>query len=162
MMALSTFPQMMSNAAETVILTANRLRNLRDGSGAIQLSDIDAINRALRSAKSSSVNAIAEGQKRPVDAEAFMASIGGPSTMDAFQAAIANLDAAAAAWVAAWKATVEALDVADLISVQTVTAGGVQSTQIVRIDTIPDPAATSLRQNQALADLIATFEAYGG
>ncbi|MBL3569931.1 hypothetical protein BV509_01100 [Rhodovulum sulfidophilum] len=160
-MALSRFPAVMPRAAEAVIAAADALRYIRDTSGDLRLREIDGAIEALRTAKLACLAALAEGQKQPAAAEAFMASLGGPETLADFGAALVQIDAAATAWNDSWAAWLGTLAVSDLIQPATMIREGVDTRYIARIEAVSDATAAPLRQAQALDDLIAALEATG-
>ncbi|GAA0309167.1 hypothetical protein [Rhodovulum strictum] len=160
-MTLSKFPAVMPQAAAAVIEAAEALRYIQSSTGDLRLRDIDRANDAMRAAKSLCLSALAEGQKQPAASAAFMASIGGPSSLAVFAGHLAQIDAAATAWNDAWSAWLDTLEVSELIQPATLDRDGIETRYIARTEVIGDAKAAPLRGSQALADLVAALAAVG-
>lgn len=161
-MALSRFPKAMDDAANAVIRLTEAAKFLHDSSGDLRLQHIDRIQDALRAAKVAATAVMIEGQKAPANAEAFMASMGGPATLQDFGAAMADLEAKSSAWndvLAAWVADLPAKSFAE---VATVSREGIDTRHILRTEMCDDATAAPLRTSTALNDLISALEAVGG
>lgn len=161
-MALSRFPKAMDDAANAVIQLTKAARYVRDSSGDLRLRDLDRIQEALRAAKLAATEVITEGQKSPANAEAFMASMGGPTSLQAFGAAMVDLETKASAWNDALAVWVGGLSAANFAEVATVSREGTDTRHILRVDMCDGLTATPLRESTELADLIAALEAVGG
>ncbi|RAP39424.1 hypothetical protein BYZ73_20640 [Rhodovulum viride] len=160
-MALSQFPTVMPQAVSAILGAATALRYLRETSGDLTWYSVEAVQTALRSAKASTLAAIAEAQKAPAAAEAFMAGIGGPTALPDLIALADEIEAAASAWNDALTAWVSGLPASDLIRVVTIATDGILTRHIERPAFVPAARAAALRARPELAALIGAFDAVG-
>jgi len=161
-MALSRFPKAMDDAANAVIKLTEAAKFVRDTSGDLSFRDLDRLQDSLRAAKIASFTVMAEGQKAPANAETFMASMGGPTTLQDFGAAMADIETKASAWNNVLSSWIAGLSAANFVEVSTVSREGVDTRHILRTDMCDGPTAAPLRSSAALNDLIAALEAVGG
>ncbi|SOC19508.1 hypothetical protein SAMN05877831_1183 [Rhodobacter maris] len=116
---------------------------------------------SLRPAYEASLAAIEEGAKAPEAASAFMASLGGPTTLAEFQAALAGFIAATDAWRVYLSAYLATLPQSCLVGMVYRPLGTTGTWHIERPGYIPNEHAAVLRAAPELAALIAAFEAVG-
>lgn len=164
-MALSQFPIAFARSAETSIRAADLLRALRDSTGDLPWNTLGAVQGALRNAKVAATEALSEANKRPATAEAYMADMGGPSTLIDFQNAMGAIETAATAYNARVQSMLNLLTVSEVMWMEVFSADGID-TQILKHNPAipnanPDKKADHLRVSQELADLIAAFESAG-
>ena len=166
-MALSTFPNDMNAAAATVLNVAARFRAIRDGSGDLSWSDLEAAQNGLRRAKLANIAVITHlatlaqtNSDRLAVAENYMASLGGPATLSAFEGALMVVEQAASAWNDALPAFLATLGSRAFVATQD--AGQPTETRhIAWSPVIPETEASALRQSAELAALITAFGAVG-
>lgn len=160
-MALSQFPSVMPAAVSAVLRAASALRYVRDTSGDLPFRSLNDVQDALREAKTTTFAALSEGAKAPIAAEAFMAGLGGPSSLADYQASAMNIEAKASAWNALMASTIHSLPVDAVIGMVTLAMDGIETKHIEYRSFIPATYAEPIRSSQQLADLIAAFEAVG-
>lgn len=159
-MALSRFPAMMDANVSAVLRTATALRFIRDSTGDLAFRHLDAVQSGLEQSKVTFGMAFAEAQKAPEAATAFMASIGGPASLQDYGAGAIALEAAAGDWNGRLSAALASIPAADLIT--TVLRAETQTRHIEHAAFISAVIADPLRQSPELAALIAAFESLGG
>mgnify|MGYP000454050762 CR=1 FL=1 len=160
-MTLSKFPTVMPEAVAASIAVADALRYVRDSSGDLTFAALHAVQEGLAGAKLTTAAALTEGQKQPAAAESFMAGLGGPTTLAAFYAASVDLEAKAAAWNVALAGLLSSLSADELIGLELHGVDPLSYKLIRHKAFIPAAKADPFRANQALAELIAAFEAVG-
>lgn len=160
-MALSRFSSVMPAAVEAVLSVTQALRYVRDTSGDLTLRSLDDVQNGLQVAKATTFAALSEGAIAPAAAEAFMAGLGGPATLAAYQAAAMDIEGKASAWNGLLAGVLTGLSGPDLIALVTRDVGGIETRHIEYVAFIPAATAGQLRTSQELAELIAAFEAVG-
>lgn len=159
-MALSTFPTDMPVAAAAVLASAEKFRAIQSQGGGLLWRVLEDAQNSLRASKLACLKAMAEGQKQPAGAEAFMAQIGGPATLAEFAAALQAVEVAASAWNDFLTTFLAGLPTSDLIAVHRQDQNlPTETRHIIRPAAIAN--ADALRNSQELANLIAAFEAAG-
>jgi len=151
----------MPAAATATLAAATALRHVRDTSGDLTFRALDTLQEALFRAKVTTYAALVEGGKAPVAAQEFMAGIGGPATLAAYQTAAMNIEMKAAGWNSALSAALAGLTGPELISMITRNVNGVEAKYIERATFIPAAKADPLRASPELDALISAFEAVG-
>lgn len=159
-MALSRFPKVMADNVDAVLRAADAIRHVASSTGDLTFRNLDAVQSGLELAKLTFIEALTEGQKAPVAAQQFMASVNGPVSLAEYQAKAGAIEVAAAAWNAKLAATLASLPNADLIAL--VTRPDSQTKHIERAAFIHAAVADPLRQSQELLDLLSAFESVGG
>lgn len=160
-MPLSRFPSVMPRAAEAVLSAAAALRYVRDSGGDLPWHALHRVQDGLAQAKAACLEALAEGQKQPASADAFMAAMGGPATLTDFAARMAEVEAAASAWNGTLSALLADLSAAEVVALIRRGEGMAATRHIEFVPYLTGARADALRQSQALAALIAAFEAVG-
>ncbi|AVO36589.1 hypothetical protein [Pukyongiella litopenaei] len=161
MTTLSQFPRVMDRCVRAVIVAAEALRRVRDGTGDLSIRDLHAIQQGLRSSKYQTYQVLTEAAKAVPAAEAYMASVNGPATIAAFQAQAVVLETAAAAWNARLDAMIATLTGPEVIGLVVRNFDGVQTKDLTFASVIPETKAAPLRASTELAALIAEFEVVG-
>ncbi len=160
-MGLSRFPAVMDAAVEAVLQTAEAMRYVRDARGDLLWASLDAVQDGLRRSKVTTYATFAEAAKQPQSAEAHMASLGGPSTIAAYQAKAVVVEAAAAAWNAWLAGYLATLPTGSLVGMVIRSQDGIDTKHIEWATFIPGDLAAPLRASAQLAALITAFEAVG-
>ena len=160
-MVLSKFSSVMPLAVEASIDCANALRHVRDTSGDLTFRALHNVQSGLAKAKTTTSEALTEGAKQPAYAESFMLSLGGPATLSDYYLAAQDTEVKAAAWNAELTELLTSLTAAELIGLQVSGTAPLQYKMIEHSSFIPAAKADPFRSNQALADLITSFEAVG-
>lgn len=160
-MTLSKFPTVMPEAVTASIAVADALRYVRDTSGDLTFAALHNVQEGLARAKMTTAAALTEGQKQPVAAESFMAGLGGPTTLATFYAASVDIEAKAAAWNVALAGLLSSMTADELIGLELHGVDPLSYKLIRHRAFVPAARADPFRSNQALADLIAAFEAVG-
>jgi hypothetical protein len=161
-MALSTFPSDMNAAASAVLSCAAAFRAIATQSGDLTWRMLEDAQNSLHIAKSTSIVALSSASSAPAAAEAYMASIGGPASISDFQASLAAVETAAAAWNVALSAFLASLPTNQLLHLATRDVGLPTETKYIsRPAFIPGQYAAALRAEPSLSALIAAFEAVG-
>lgn len=155
-MAFSTYMQALPAVALAVADVAAQLRLIQSSSGDLTILQIAQAQSGLERAKLAAVSLIEEGAKAPAATEAMMAEMGGPSTLAEFGAGMVAIEAAAATWNAALDDALQASPGWSLVTRPQTDTRHPEPAQFV-----PAAIAEPLRQTQALADLIAAFDAAG-
>lgn len=135
------------------------LAAIQAGAGDLPLIQVREVQTLLLRAKAAAARASAEAQGAPVVAEAYMADMGGPATLAAFQAGMTATENAAAIWNAALAAILDALP--GMLRLVTVARDGVTAKALEYASSIPAAQADPLRQGPELAGLIAALETAG-
>ncbi len=159
---LSRFPVVMPQCVEAVLAVAAALRHVSQSSGDLTWRDVNAIQDGLHRAKETTAAALAEGQKAPAAAEAFMASIGGPATLAEFAALAADIEAKATAWNVRLAAALAELTADEVIFLGHRGEGAAATRHVQYRHFLPARVADPLRQSDELAALVAAFVAVGG
>lgn len=164
MTSISLFPEAMPKAARASIKAADALRALRDSTGDMPFNLIEVVQGSLGNAKSATYDALSEGNKQPIAAEAFMASIvgpGGPATLAEFQTSAFAIETKAAAWNVALEAAILSMTSDELIgmAIRGVAPKTYKMPEYKGI--MPAAKADALRASVALSDLITAFESVG-
>ena len=160
-MALSQFPAALNASVPAVIKAADAFRYLRDTTGDMTWRSINTGLETLRNARETSTLALSEANKSPVGAEAYLADLGGPQTLVAFQSGLVNINQKATAFTDVLALWVDTLPVSQVRSVGTVSYGGVSSVQVIDTPFVSVVYMDTLRASTELQDLIVAFEAIG-
>ncbi|WP_444452049.1 hypothetical protein ACTTAI_13405 [Rhodobacter capsulatus] len=160
-MALSQFPVVMPRAVSAIVAAAASLRYLRDTSGDLTWIALEMAQDSLRPAYEASIEALAEGAKAPEASEAFMSSLGGPATLDAFGDALQGFVVATDAWRVYLAGYLSGLPQSCLVGLVYRPLGQSGTWHIERPGYIPAEHAAALRGAPELAALIVAFEAVG-
>jgi hypothetical protein len=160
-MVLSKFSSVMPLAVVASIDCANALRYVRDTSGDLTFRALNNVQDGLATAKITTGEALTEGTKQPAHAESFMASLGGPATLAEYYAAAQDTEIKASAWNVELAALLSSLTADELIGLEPAGVAPLDYKLIEHRSFIPAAKADPFRSNQALADLIASFEAVG-
>ena len=122
---------------------------------------IEVVQGSLGNAKAATYEALSEGSKQSVAAEAFMANQGGPATLVEFQAKAVEIETKATAWNAALKAALLSMTADELIGLTIRGVAPLDYKMVEYKDTIPAAKADALRASVALSELITAFESVG-
>ena len=160
-MALSQFPAALNASVPAVIKAADSFRYLRDTTGDMTWRTINTGLETLRNARETSTLALSEANKSPVGAEAYLATLGGPQTLAAFQSGLVNINQKATAFTDSLALWVDGLPVSQIRSVGAVSYNGVSSVQVIDTPFVSAAYIGTLRTSVELQELIAAFEAIG-
>ena len=160
-MALSQFPAALNASVPAVIKAADSFRYLRDTTGDMTWRTLNVGLSNLRDARATATLALSEANKSPVGAEAYLADLGGPQTLAAFQSGLVNISQKANAFSAVLALWVEGLPVSEIRTIQTVSLNGISSAQIVDTAFVSSANMGTLRTSVELQELITAFEAIG-
>jgi hypothetical protein len=161
-MPLSTFPTDMANAAQAVLAASEKFNAIHSQSGDLMWRLLEDAQNSLRQAKAAALKAMASGALQQTNAEAFMATLGGPVTLADFQAGLVQVELASTAWNDHLENEfLPSLPNVDLIGMAVNNRDGIETRHYNRPAFIPGIRATPLRQSQQLSDLVAAFAAVG-
>lgn len=159
-MTLSRFPKAMADNVDAVLRTVDLIRHVANASGDLLFRDLDEIQQGLARSKTTFLQAMAEGQKAPASAEAYMVSVNGPATLADYQGHAEDIEAAAAAWNARLAQALAEIPGSDLIYM--VRDDRTQTKVIERARFVPATIADPLRQSTEMTGLAAAFDAVVG
>lgn len=141
--------------------TADALRAIRDGTGAIALTDVVKVQSGLRVSKTMADSVLASITVNPQRTIEVVSANGGPDTVQNFQTQFTAIDTAAHAWGTALESAMSAVPEDMRVKVQPVTSSGVTTRMIVQPTFIPSAQSDTLRAGAPLAGLITALESSG-
>lgn len=159
-MTLSRFPKAMADNVDAVLRTAELISHVANSSGDLMFRDLDEIQQGLARSKTTFLKAMAEGQKSPAGAKAYMVSVNGPATLADHQGHAGDIEAAAAAWNTRLAQALAAMTSSDLIYM--IRNDQTEAKFIERARFMPAAIADPLRQSTEMTALVAAFDAVVG
>jgi hypothetical protein len=157
-MALSRFAIALPRAADAFQNAADALRYIRDTQGDLPWQFLESAQTKLAVARVTGADALAEANRQPVGAEAFLASIGGPAALAEFSTLLTTIGTRMNQWNSGVTSLIALLNGPELIALVRRADG---ATYFERVGFLTAARADVLRGSNQLANLIAAFEAVG-